>query len=248
LKMAVMSIVRMHMLAVSACMLALEVTYAFLISCTKVPLGEFRSSCSRRFEVQRHAMLERGGLDKNANALHSHERSFQIIGSFGCNSGAEARKYYNGTETIEIPSRRSVLRHFVALSSIVHAIPKPSCALTTNLGEDDIDPEEEIRALRIASELMRERAALSRPEMQTPMETDPGYPSTDVRRLRIIHSRLARLTQVMSSPRFLKWVALCRGYYLRILCDRRCLPYACRTAHHSTCIQLVQRMSAPSIS
>ncbi len=100
----------------------------------------------------------------------------------------------------ECTSRRNLIRHLLAFSASLVIYPSNSYALE----DDAIDAEAEVRALRIASELMRENAALVRKELSSPSappeEIDLGYPGTDVRRRRIVLSRVARLSQVRRAP------------------------------------------------
>ena len=99
----------------------------------------------------------------------------------------------------ECTSRQDFIRHLLVLSASFVMFPSISYALE----DDTIDAEAEVRALRIASELMRENAALVRRQLASPPappeEIDLGYPGTDVRRRRIVLSRVARLSQVAAT-------------------------------------------------
>jgi hypothetical protein len=101
----------------------------------------------------------------------------------------------------EYASRRDLIRHILVSSASLAMFPASNSFALEDV--ETIDAEAEVRALRIASELMRENAALVRKDLSAspapPEEIDLGYPGTDVRRRRVVLSRVARLSQVAAA-------------------------------------------------
>ena len=181
------------MFAALSFILTLQTANSFLISYSTV-----QSACFRKSRTH-FVMLDKNMIVEDESFIHYQERSWSsnLEKSSQTVNMDQRKKYYTGTHISKPRSRRNLLRNLFSFLSFIHIAPQRSLAQLDISELDDVDPEEEIRALRIASELMRESAAINRRELPVaPEETDLGYPSTDVRRLRAILLRITRLTQV----------------------------------------------------
>jgi hypothetical protein len=204
--------------------LALPVTVSFLVHYQPFPRTRIdssfvseRSKCRSTDTVYENRkntpspVSDLGKMFDGRSKLRSSAAQLQICGFDSMNfrevdNTNPHAEFVEGTSLIhrdgcdECKSRRNLIRHLLAFSASLVIFPSNSYALE----DDTIDAEAEVRALRIASELMRENAALVRKELSSPSappeEIDLGYPGTDVRRRRIVLSRVARLSQVRRAP------------------------------------------------